>query len=134
MFGRKSSQGKEQLAARVRQLSDPRTAAVANEAADPAAPSSPAIYSGPSIAKSVRNKPRAPRQPLFRTATLVTSGGARQNVAVKDLSETGARIEFHTRSELPSIVMLIEPTLKVHKRARVVWQTEGVAGLQFIEE
>lgn len=134
MFGRKTGSGKDVLAERVRQLggSRPPGAAAAPEAAPSYA--GPATYASPTVAKSTRQKERAPRQPLFRTATLVTSGGGKQNVAVKDLSATGARIEFHTRGDLPDIVILIEPTLKLSKRARVVWQEPGVAGLEFIEE
>jgi len=64
---------------------------------------------------------------------MITHGGARQNVAMKDVSATGARIEFHTRGMLPDQIIIIEPMMKLHKRARVVWQDEGIAGLEFIE-
>jgi hypothetical protein len=86
------------------------------------------------VASTVRSKPRATRQPMFRTGVLITSGGGRQTVAIKNLSDTGARIEYHTRTELPPVVMLAEPTLKLMKKARVVWQGEGVAGLEFIPD
>jgi len=132
MFGRKQASAADALAARVRQIADPRPA----HAGDPPPPPVETVsrtYGAPTVAKSVRKQDRAPRQSVFRTATMVTSGGARQNVALKDVSATGARIEFHTRSTLPSLVVLIEPMLKLHKRARVVWQEEGRAGLEFIE-
>lgn len=132
MFGRKASDAKDVLAARVRQLSETRPAAVEIEA--PSANPAPRTFSAaPTVAKSVRNKERAPREPMFRTGTLVTTGGGRQNVAIKNVSETGALIEFHTRNELPLHVVLIEPMLRLHKKAKVVWQIEGAAGLQFID-
>lgn len=130
MFGRKQASAADALAARVRQIAAPRPA----HAGDPPPPVEPVsrTYAAPTVAKSVRKQDRAPRQSVFRTATMVTSGGARQNVALKDVSATGARIEFHTRGTLPDHVVLIEPMLKLHKRARVVWQEEGRAGLEFI--
>lgn len=137
MFGRKASGGKDVLAARVRQLSETRPASPEIEPPAPtAAPAAPArtFSMTPSVAKTVRNKDRAPREPMFRTGTLVTNGGGRQSVAVKNVSATGALIEFHTRAELPLYVVLIEPMLRLNKRARVVWQIEGAAGLQFMEE
>lgn len=135
MFGRKASGGKDVLAARVRQLSETRPASpdIEPPAAAPAAPAR-TFQMTPSVAKTVRNKDRAPREPMFRTGTLVTSGGGRQSVAVKNVSATGALIEFHTRAELPLYVVLIEPMMRLNKRARVVWQIEGAAGLQFMEE
>lgn len=132
MFGRKQASAGDVLAARVRQLADPRPAPAD---AEPAASFTATTQrAAPSVAKSVRKQDRAPRQALFRTATLVTSGGGRQNVALKDVSETGARIEFHTRGTLPELVVIIEPMIKLHKRARVVWQDEGVAGLEFLPQ
>lgn len=65
---------------------------------------------------------------------MITHGGARQNVAMKDVSATGARIEFHTRGMLPDQIIIIEPMMKLHKRARVVWQDEGIAGLEFLKD
>lgn len=135
MFGRKPSDGKDVLAARVRQLSETRPASPEIEAPVPsAAAAAPRTFSMASnVAKTVRSKERAPREPMFRTGTLVTSGGARQNVAIKNVSATGALIEFHTRNELPLYVVLIEPMLRLHKKAKVVWQIEGAAGLQFVD-
>jgi hypothetical protein len=68
---------------------------------------------------------------MFRNGTIVIEGGQRLSVAIKDLSEHGARIEFVRRMDLPSVVILMEPMLKLRCRARVVWQREGIAGLEF---
>lgn len=76
---------------------------------------------------------RAPRQPVFRHGALVFEDGRRLSVVIKNLSTTGARIEFFVRTSLPDTMVLTEPTLPLKCRARVVWQREGVAGLRFIE-
>ena len=76
---------------------------------------------------------RAFRRPFFRHGALLLEDGQRVNVAVKDLSVGGARVEFYQRVPLPENVLLCEPTLRLRCRAKVVWQTEGAAGLAFIE-
>jgi len=74
---------------------------------------------------------RAERHAVFRNGALILPNGQKMAVAIKNLSETGARIEYFVRDELPSHVTLIEPTLKIRKLARVVWQNDHVAGLAF---
>jgi hypothetical protein len=76
---------------------------------------------------------RAFRRPFFRHGALLFEDGQRLNIAVKDLSVGGARVEFYVRQTLPDNVLLCEPTLRLRCRAKVVWQTEGAAGLAFIE-
>jgi hypothetical protein len=76
---------------------------------------------------------RAFRRPFFRHGALVFGEGQRLNVAVKDLSAGGARVEFFVRTPLPEDVILCEPSLRLRCRAKVVWQSQGVAGLAFIE-
>ncbi|MDZ4690321.1 hypothetical protein [Terricaulis sp.] len=44
-----------------------------------------------------------------------------------------ARVEYFVRRELPDFVTLVEPTLRVKSR-RVVWQRDGVAGLEFVRD
>lgn len=88
----------------------------------------------PTEAAPPRKKEERPgRRPLFRHATIVFDSGQTMRVAVKNLSSTGARIEFFSHAELPSELVLHEPTMTLRRRARVVWQREGMAGLQFIK-
>jgi hypothetical protein len=49
------------------------------------------------------------------------------------VSETGARVEFFQHVTLPDEVQFLEATLRLRKRARVVWQRDGVAGLAFLD-
>lgn len=75
---------------------------------------------------------RAERRPLFRDGALMLNCSVRR-VAVKNLSATGARVEGRVWAELPHQVVLVEPTLDLRCRARVVWQRHGVAGLEILE-
>jgi translation initiation factor IF-1 len=81
-----------------------------------------------------KSQERAQRQPHYKQATLILEGGQKVTVAIKNLSPTGARIETRERMLLPDEVVLTEATLNLRRRARVVWQHDGIAGLQFIEQ
>jgi len=85
------------------------------------------------VVEAPRLMERAFRRPFFRHGALVFKDGQRLNIAVKDLSEGGARVEFYMRTTLPENVMLCEPTLRLRCHAKVVWQTENAAGLSFTE-
>src|ERR1700741_676559 len=74
---------------------------------------------------------RSPRQPVFRNGTLIFEDGDRLAVVIKDLSDGGARVEFFVNRPLPETMILSEPTLKLRRRACVVWQRDGAAGLVF---
>lgn len=87
----------------------------------------------PSTHSLTRQLERAVRQAVFRQGALVLAGGEKLSVALKNISATGARVEYFTRRELPEAVILVEPTLRIKSRARVVWQRDGVAGLAFVE-
>jgi hypothetical protein len=82
-----------------------------------------------------KTNPRPPRQAVFRNATLVTDSGLRLSVAIKDVSDAGARVEFFVKMDLldVGIVTLIEPMMRLRRRARVAWERDGVAGLAFID-
>ncbi|MEQ1708737.1 MAG: hypothetical protein ABL864_10460 [Terricaulis sp.] len=54
-------------------------------------------------------------------------------MAVKDISATGARVEFFQRIVLPETFMLSEPTMKLKRRVRIIWQREGIVGVQFTD-
>ena len=78
------------------------------------------------------SKDRAPRQAVFRNATITLDSGERIAVAVKDVSAAGARVEFVRHVPLPQSFILSEPIMKLKRRVRVVWQREGVAGVEFV--
>lgn len=85
--------------------------------------------------QSSRPKPTRPeRQATFKQATVRLQGGERLDVVVKNLSETGARIEFFRKVTLTDQVLISEPTLRLKRVAQVVWQKDGTAGLHFLPE
>jgi hypothetical protein len=106
---------------------------------DPLANRLKAIASKPALAESdyVASAPkvdnRAKRQATFKQATLMLSGGERVDVVVKNISATGAKVQFFKHVTLSQKVMMSEPTLRIRRWAEVVWQKDGEAGLHFVE-
>lgn len=80
-----------------------------------------------------RPKQRPSRALVFRNATITLDSGERMGVALKDVSDSGARIEFFLHLELPDVFTLSEPMMKLRRRARVVWARDGVAGIAFVD-
>jgi hypothetical protein len=75
---------------------------------------------------------RAAREQTFKQGTITTRGGERIPVVIKNVSKTGARIEFFRDVELGDHVLITEPTLRLNIWAEVMWQSRGAAGLKFI--
>lgn len=107
MFGKKSSSGA--LSDRVRSIAE-------------RAPSAPMRA----------NNPRAPRRRVFRNGAVLLDTGERYTVALTDVSETGARIEFFHDMPLDEFT-LTEPMMRLRRRARVVWREERAAGVAFVD-
>jgi hypothetical protein len=76
---------------------------------------------------------RSERKATYKSATITTLGGERIDVVVKNVSATGARIEFVRDVSLTDRVIISEPTLQLKTWAYVIWQTRGAAGLQFVQ-
>lgn len=74
------------------------------------------------------------RQPVFREAVLTVEGLYTVRAIITDLSEGGARVEFATRIDLPGRIVIAEPLSGMKRWARVAWQHDGAAGLEFQEE
>jgi hypothetical protein len=75
---------------------------------------------------------RQTREPTFKQGTVTTRGGERIPVVVKNVSKTGARIEFFRDVTLGDHVLITEPTLRLNIWAEVMWQSRGAAGLKFV--
>lgn len=75
---------------------------------------------------------RTERKPQFREA-IITLGrsGERFSVAVKDISDGGVKIESFRKLALPPQVEFYEPLSGRRSRARVVWQEDFRAALEF---
>ena len=85
-------------------------------------------------ARSSKNSPpqrHATREPKYRQGVLRLGFGELLQVMVKDLSPTGAQVEFFRRVTLTDEVIFSVPFLISNVKARVVWQEQGSAGLSF---
>ncbi|MES1156605.1 MAG: PilZ domain-containing protein [Alphaproteobacteria bacterium] len=73
------------------------------------------------------------RRAVFRQAQLTLEDWFKISAVIIELSESGARIRYANRVDLPSRLRICEPTLKLNRWARVVWQRDCLAGLEFVE-
>lgn len=74
---------------------------------------------------------RAQRDPVFKPAIAVTAFGEKVPVVIKNISETGARVEFFQRQPLRERLLLSESSLALRCWAEVVWEGENAVGLRF---
>jgi hypothetical protein len=117
VFKKSGNKAEDQLAARLRQIA-----------------AKPALQDAEYITQPFRGDKRRTRRITFKQATLILSGGGKVDVVIKNVSDTGVRIEFFCRMTLTDKVIISEPSLRIRKWARVIWQTEGAAGLHFLED
>lgn len=80
----------------------------------------------------IRSGDRAPREPTYKQATIQMRTGERVPVIIKNVSKTGARIEFFKDVYLSDVVYLMEPTLDINTWCDVIWEEDNAAGLQFL--
>ena len=77
---------------------------------------------------------RTQRADKYKRACLILETGERIDVAVRNISEIGARVDFHGGGiGSSSRVTLLEPSLGLKKRARVIWRDQRSVGLSFEE-
>jgi hypothetical protein len=76
---------------------------------------------------------RSQRTPTFKQAVLRLPHGELLPVVIKNLSKTGARVEFFQNRELAvdDRVRLSAQTAAIDRGARVIWQKQGLVGLKF---
>ena len=72
------------------------------------------------------------RRPVFQEAVLVLEDYHKLRAVITDVSSRGARVQYFTKIDLPFRVRMHAPVLKLNCWARVVWQQEGAAGLEFL--
>jgi hypothetical protein len=75
---------------------------------------------------------REERHAVFHEAVLVLEDYYSIRAVITDLSEHGARVQFFARQDLPFRIRVSAATLKLKCWARVVWQRDGSAGLEFL--
>jgi hypothetical protein len=72
------------------------------------------------------------RGAVFQEAILTIEDYYKIRAIITDLGERGARVHYATRRDLPFRVRISAPGLKLKCWARVVWQNDGAAGLEFL--
>ena len=67
----------------------------------------------------------------FMEAIIITQNAYRKKGVAVDMSETGARLRFHSTEGLTEIVQVKIPLAKVDRSARVVWKDGTDVGVQY---
>ena len=74
------------------------------------------------------------RQATFQEVLLTLESFHKIRAIIVNLSSRGARVHLSTRTELPFRVRFSAPVLNRSGWARVVWQADEAAGLEFLPE
>jgi len=80
--------------------------------------------------KSVSTRRSSPRTKRLKGANIVWPLGAPVSCIVRNLSETGAKIEVHT--PVPDVFDLVFDVNKSRRSCRVMWRREIQIGVRFI--
>lgn len=75
---------------------------------------------------------RDERALIFQECQVTINDFHKIRAVIVDLSATGARIHYSERTELPFRVRISAPQLRLKCWARVVWQENEAAGLEFL--
>ena len=89
----------------------------------------------PSASPEGRSEGRKkPRTRTFKEAVLISQTGVRIPVVVSNCTDAGARVDFARGGpDIFGNVVLLQPSLNLNKRGRVVWKNQNSAGLEFEE-
>jgi hypothetical protein len=68
---------------------------------------------------------------FLRGEIVHSNGASRTECTVRDISETGARIQVPKSVTLPEFFELIIPQKGMHERARIIWIKDGEIGVTF---
>ena len=72
---------------------------------------------------------RPTRTPTYKPAFLILAGGEKLPVVIKNLSDTGAKVEFFQNRELTGQMRLVEQSIDLNVIVEIAWQKDGVIGL-----
>lgn len=71
---------------------------------------------------------------FLRGEAVHSNGSSRTECTVRDLSDTGARVEIPTSVTLPEYFEIVIPLKNITRRARIVWRHGGEIGILFANE
>jgi len=86
------------------------------------------------IVRPQSNNRRGPRKGVWCVCAIETRGGEVREGVIIDISKTGARIRFRSRGTLPQVVRIKASRIGLSRFARVVWQSEFDAGIEFVPD
>jgi len=86
------------------------------------------------VMQPLANHRRGARKTLWCVCSVETRGGEVREGVIVDVSKTGARIRFRSRGTLPGVVRIKASRIGLSRFARVVWQSDFDAGLEFVAD
>ena len=76
-------------------------------------------------------KRATPRHRVLKRGTLAFSGGGGLDCMVRNISESGARLDVANPMGMPDTFMLVIETDQFMRRCRAVWSSEQRLGVAF---
>jgi hypothetical protein len=76
-------------------------------------------------------KRATPRHRVLKRGTLAFSGGGGLDCTVRNISESGARLDIANPLGVPDTFMLVIETDQFMRRCRAVWSSEQRLGVAF---
>src|SRR6201995_4367651 len=86
---------------------------------------------GWTMSDTTDNKRIAPRHRVLKQGRLAFDGGGSVDCTVRNLSDTGARVEVVTPVGLPKAFTLVIPADKFTRRCHAVWSHDKRIGVAF---
>lgn len=86
-------------------------------------------------ARDVNEQRESIRVRSFLRGEIIHSHGAsRTECTIRDLSDTGARLDAPPSVTIPEFFELIIPARSLHKRGQIVWRHGAEIGVRFVDE
>jgi hypothetical protein len=82
----------------------------------------------------MENRTAARVRSFLRGEIIHSNGASRTECTIRDLSETGARVEAPSSVTLPEFFELWIPIRAVQRRVQIVWRHGSELGIRFIAE
>lgn len=81
--------------------------------------------------EAVNERRQTPRHRVLKQGRLAFDGGGAVDCTVRNLSDSGARIEIASPAGLPKVFNLMIPADKFNRRGHLVWIHDNRIGIVF---
>ncbi|MCA0399724.1 MAG: PilZ domain-containing protein [Proteobacteria bacterium] len=71
---------------------------------------------------------------FLRGEIVHSNGASRTDCTVRDISDTGARLEIPVSVTLPEFFEILVPLKSITRRARIIWRHNNEIGISFVHE